>query len=244
MRRSLITLKALTYAPTGGICAAPTTSLPEKIGGARNWDYRFCWLRDATFTLDALLDSGFEREAEAWSMWLRRAVAGSPDRLQIMYGLDGRRRLPELILDWLPGYEGSTPVRTGNAAHQQFQLDVYGEVLDMLHTLVCQGRTLRPDSWSLAEFLVEHVAKTWTEPDDGIWEVRGPQASLRALQGHGLGGHRPLDQADRPRRPGRAGGTVVELRDQIHADVCTRGVDAERGCFVQYYGSTEVDASC
>ncbi len=175
VRRSLITLKALTYAPTGGICAAPTTSLPEAVGGPRNWDYRYCWVRDATFTLDALLDSGFEREADAWALWLRRAVAGSPDRLQIMYGLDGSRRLPELTLDWLPGYEGSTPVRTGNAASQQFQLDVYGEILDMLHTLVCQGRKVRPDSWSLAQFLVEHVAKVWTEPDEGIWEVRGPK---------------------------------------------------------------------
>ena len=243
VRRSLITLKALTYAPTGGICAAPTTSLPEKIGGARNWDYRFCWLRDATFTLDALLDSGYEREAEAWSLWLRRAVAGSPDRLQIMYGLDGRRRLTELTLDWLPGYEGSTPVRTGNAAHKQFQLDVYGEVLDMLHTLVCHGSKLRPDSWSLAGFLVEHVAKTWTDPDDGIWEVRGPRRHFVHSKVMAwvaidrwikmitmVGRDEPLDG-------------WTELRDQIHAEVCTRGVDAERGCFVQSYGSTEVDAS-
>ncbi len=243
VRRSLITLKALTYAPTGGICAAPTTSLPEKIGGARNWDYRFCWLRDATFTLDALLDSGFEREAEAWSLWLRRAVAGSPDRLQIMYGLDGRRRLPELTLDWLPGYEKSTPVRTGNAADQQFQLDVYGEVLDMLHTLVCQGRTLRPDSWSLAEFLVEHVAKTWTDPDNGIWEVRGPRRHFvhsKVMAWVAMDRWiKMITIVDRDESLDR----WTELRDQIHAEVCTQGVDAERGCFVQSYGSREVDAS-
>ncbi len=241
--RSLITLKALTYAPTGGICAAPTTSLPEKLGGGRNWDYRFCWLRDATFTLDALLDSGYEQEADAWAVWLRRAVAGSPDRLQIMYGLDGRRRLPELTLDWLPGYEGSAPVRTGNAASQQFQLDVYGEVLDMIHTLICQGRKVRSDSWSLAQFLVEHVAKVWADPDDGIWEVRGPRRHFvhsKVMAWVALdrwikmvtaaGRDEPLDRWE-------------ALRDEIHADVCTRGVDPARGCFVQYYGSTQVDAS-
>ena len=174
--RSLLTLKALTYEPTGGIVAAATTSLPEWIGSVRNWDYRYCWLRDATFTLNALLENGYREEALVWSEWLRRAVAGSPDKLQIMYGVAGERRLDEYEIPWLAGYEGSVPVRVGNGASEQFQLDVYGEVLDMMfHTAEALEDPLPHDSWALCRMLVEHVAKVWRLPDDGIWEVRGPQ---------------------------------------------------------------------
>ncbi len=243
LRRSLITLKALTYHPTGGICAAPTTSLPEMIGGTRNWDYRFCWLRDATFTLHALLDSGYEREAAAWSAWLRRAIAGSPDKLQIMYGLDGRRRLTEQTLDWLPGYEGSAPVRIGNAASDQFQLDVYGETLDMLFTQVDKDNHLSEDAWSLAGFLVRHVRKVWTRPDEGIWEVRGPR---RHFVHSKVMAWVAVDRWIRMVTTAGRSDDLDEwraLRDEIHTDVCTNGIDPDRGCFVQYYGATEVDAS-
>ena len=267
-RRSLITLKALTFAPTGGIVAAATTSLPEQIGGPRNWDYRYCWLRDATFTLHALLDAGYVHEADAWNRWLRRAVAGSPDKLQIMYGVTGNRRLTEGILDWLPGYEGSAPVRIGNAASQQFQLDVYGETLDMLLTASTAlpkvedtEAHLGPSAnaptssglWDLGRFLVEHVRTVWTEPDEGIWEVRGPrrhfvhskvmawvavdrwvQMVSRALdEGHPVDGVR----TDADVEPWRA------LCREIHDQVCEQGIDPERGCFTQFYGSTQVDAS-
>ena len=247
-RRSLLTLKALTFGATGGIVAAPTTSLPEQIGGPRNWDYRYCWLRDATFTLHALLDAGYRHEAEAWSEWLRRAVAGSPDKLQIMYGVTGERRLTESILDWLPGYEDSTPVRIGNAASEQFQLDVYGETLDMLHTARAVDMGFSPDSWDLARFLVEHVRKVWHEPDDGIWEVRGPRRHFvhskvmawvavdRWVQMiEEAGADAPVDAA--------ALSEWRALRAEIHAEVCAKGVDPDRGCFTQFYGSTQLDAS-
>ena len=190
LKRSLLTLKALIYMPTGGIVAAPTTSLPEQLGGVRNWDYRFCWLRDSTFTLLALMDAGFIEEARAWRDWLLRAVAGNPEQAHILYGIAGERLLPEIELDWLPGYEGSRPVRVGNAAVAQFQLDVYGELFDALYQARRRGMESDRDGWRVGLALMEHLEKVWSEPDEGIWEVRGGQA-LRALEGDGLGGLRP-----------------------------------------------------
>ncbi|HZQ28238.1 MAG TPA: glycoside hydrolase family 15 protein [Acidimicrobiales bacterium] len=243
VHRSLITLKALTYQPTGGIVAAATTSLPEELGGVRNWDYRYCWLRDATFTLYALMLGGFEGEAQAWRDWLLRAVAGEPSALQIMYGPAGERRLPEVVLDWLPGYEGSAPVRQGNAAHRQFQLDVWGEVMDAMHQSRKAGIEPAGAAWDLQRALLAFLETAWTRPDEGIWEVRGPRRHFthskvmawvafdRAVKGverHGLPG--PVERW-------RA------LRDEVHEDVCTKGYNAELGSFTQYYGSTELDAS-
>ena len=243
VQRSLITLKALTHAPTGGIVAAATTSLPEDIGGARNWDYRYCWLRDATFTLYALLLAGYEAEAVAWRDWLLRAAAGAPAQLQIMYGPAGERRLPELELDWLPGYENSAPVRVGNAASHQFQLDVYGEVMDALHQARRAGVAPDAQSWQLQKALMEFLEGSWREPDEGIWEVRGPRRhfthskvmawvaadrAVKAVQGHRLDG-----PADRWRR----------LRNDIHAEVCDRGFDSRRNTFTQSYDRPELDAS-
>jgi GH15 family glucan-1,4-alpha-glucosidase len=243
VRRSLITLKALTYAPTGGIVAAPTTSLPERIGGVRNWDYRFCWVRDATLTLLALMDAGYYDEARHWREWLVRAVAGSPQQMQIMYGIAGERRLPEWEIAALPGYEGSTPVRVGNAAAGQLQLDVYGEVMDALYQ-ACKGGLARHDAaWDVQRALLDHLAKVWVQPDAGLWEVRGPprhftsskvlswvafDRAVKMVEGLGLPG--PVER-------------WRELRGLIHADVCQRGFSEKRGCFVQSYGSEELDAA-
>ncbi|MGX7823660.1 glycoside hydrolase family 15 protein [Actinokineospora sp. 24-640] len=243
VRRSLVLLKALTYAPTGGIIAAATTSLPELLGGSRNWDYRYCWLRDSTVTLQALLGTGFVDEAHAWREWLVRAVAGDPAKLQIMYGLDGTRRLPEYTLPWLSGYEGSGPVRVGNGAADQFQLDVWGEVLDGLHLAREAGLPADDTAWDVQRALLDWLEGHWDEPDNGLWEVRGPRRhfthskvmawagldrAVHSVEHHGLDG-----PADRWRA----------VRDQIHAEVCAKGYDAERGAFTQFYGSEGLDAA-
>jgi GH15 family glucan-1,4-alpha-glucosidase len=243
VRRSLITLKALIYAPTGGIVAAPTTSLPEQLGGVRNWDYRFCWLRDATLTLLAFMDAGHYDEAAAWREWLVRAVAGSPQQVQIMYGISGERRLTELELPWLPGYEASAPVRTGNAAACQLQLDVYGEVMDALHQARKGGLDVYEPAWGMQRAMLAHLEKVWQEPDSGLWEIRGPprhftyskvmawvafDRGIRGVETFGLDG--PVER-------------WREIRARIHADVCERGWCAARGHFRQSYGSNELDAS-
>ncbi len=241
--RSLMTLKALTYAPTGGLVAAATTSLPEHIGGVRNWDYRYCWLRDAAFTLLALMSCGYHEEALAWRNWLLRAVAGDPGDLQIMYGASGERRLTELELGWLPGYEGSRPVRTGNAAVRQFQLDVYGELIDTLHQTRVVGMDDDPAAWDLERHLISHLERVWREPDEGIWEVRGPRRqfthsklmawvafdrAVKAVETFGKQG--PVD-------------TWRQLRAEIHAEICREAYDPVRRTFTQAYGSEELDAS-
>ncbi|MBZ3902815.1 glycoside hydrolase family 15 protein [Streptomyces griseiscabiei] len=243
--RSLITLKALTYAPTGGIVAAATTSLPEEIGGVRNWDYRHCWLRDSTLTLGALLSCGYQEEAGAWRDWLLRAVAGDPADLQIMYGLAGERRIPEHELPWLSGYEGSRPVRVGNDAVRQLQLDVYGEVIDSLFVARRSGLPDQPDMWRMQCALMEYLRTAWRKPDEGLWEVRGPRRHFT---------HSKVMcwvAADRAVRtleddPELTGGDLDgwrELRDEIHREVCARGYDAERNTFTQSYGSRELDAA-
>jgi len=243
VRRSLITLKALTYAPTGGIVAAATTSLPEQLGGVRNWDYRFCWLRDATLTLLALLDVGYVEEARAWRDWLLRSVAGWPSDMQIMYGPSGERRLTELELDWLPGYEGAKPVRIGNAASQQFQLDVYGEVTDALWQAREAGLEPEPAAWAVQKVLMDFLETGWRKPDEGIWEVRGERRhfthskvmawvafdrAVRSAERFGLDG--PVDRWRR-------------RREEVHAEVCARAWDPERKTFTQSYGSRALDAA-
>jgi len=243
VRRSLMVLKALTYAPTGGIVAAATTSLPEAIGGVRNWDYRYCWLRDATFTLQSLLRAGYSDEAAAWRDWLLRAVAGDPSDLQIMYGAAGERRLPEMTLDWLPGYESSPPVRIGNGAAGQLQLDVFGEVMDCLYEARKESIAYDPVAWALQCRLLEHLETAWRQPDEGIWEVRGPRRHFthskvmawvafdrgaRTVDRLGLRG-----DADRWRAIAR----------EIHEEICAQGYDAERSTFTQSYGAPELDAS-
>ncbi|MEV4919620.1 glycoside hydrolase family 15 protein [Streptomyces tirandamycinicus] len=242
--RSLITLKALTYAPTGGIVAAPTTSLPEDPGGVRNWDYRYCWLRDSTLTLGALLSTGYLEEAAAWRDWLVRAVAGDPSDLQIMYGVAGERRLPEAELPWLRGYESSAPVRIGNRAVDQLQLDVYGGVMDSLRLGREAGLESAPHAWNLQLSLLGFLESTWREPDEGLWEVRGPRrhfvhskvmawvAADRAV--------RTLE--DDPSLPGDVTRWRA-MRDAVHREVCEKGFDAERNTFTQYYGSDELDAA-
>jgi GH15 family glucan-1,4-alpha-glucosidase len=247
--RSLITLKALTYEPTGGIIAAPTTSLPEILGGAKNWDYRFCWLRDATFTLLALMNSGYTEEASCWHGWLLRAVAGAPAHMQIMYGIKGERRLLEWEADWLPGYEGAQPVRIGNAAHAQLQLDVYGELMDAFHQARVARQAREPDTkfdevtWDIECTVLEHLAEIWNRPDSGIWERRGDGrhyvsskvmtwvAFDRAVKSaEKFGFEAPLEQ-------------WRSLRDTIHRDVCEKGFDRKLNSFVESYGSQLLDAS-
>ncbi len=243
VQRSLITLKALTHYETGGIVAAPTTSLPEQLGGPRNWDYRYCWLRDATLTLYALLTSGFLEEASAWRDWLIRAIAGSPDQMQIMYGIAGERRLDEYELPWLPGYEGSSPVRVGNAASGQLQLDVYGEVLDAMYQARRLGMAPDDNGWNLERALVEHLETIWHEPDEGIWEVRGGRRHFTASK---VMVWAAFDRAIRSVEEFELVGPVDRwrtVRDEVHAEVCAKGYDAERGHFTQYYGGTALDAS-
>jgi GH15 family glucan-1,4-alpha-glucosidase len=243
VRRSLLTLKALTYAPTGGIVASPTTSLPELISGSRNWDYRFCWLRDATFTLYSLMNAGYANEAVAWREWLLRAVAGEASKLQTLYGLAGERRHHEYEIGWLPGYEGSAPVRVGNAASGQLQIDVWGEVMDALYLARRMNLKDAGDSWPLEQNLLEHLSTLWREPDEGIWEVRGPRRhfthskvmawvafdrAIRSSEEYGLPG--PVDQWRR-------------ARAELHASVCEHGWNKAREAFVQHYDSDVLDAS-
>lgn len=242
--RSLITLKALTYAPTGGIVAALTTSLPEEIGGVRNWDYRYCWLRDSTLTLAAMVAAGYLEEAAAWRDWLLRAVAGDPADLQIMYGLSGERRLPESELPWLSGYEHSQPVRTGNAAVRQRQLDVYGEVIDSLRVAHEAGLDNKPHAWNLQLSLLGFLESTWREPDEGLWEIRGQRRHFvhSKVMAWVAADRAVLSLEENPELPGDADRWRA-MRDAVHAEVCEKGYDPVRNTFTQYYGSQELDAA-
>ena len=241
--RSLVTLKALTFAPTGGMVAAPTTSLPEKIGGERNWDYRFCWLRDATLTLLALMNAGYYEEAQSWRDWLLRAVAGLPDQAQVVYGIRGERRLTEWLVPWLDGYEKSQPVRIGNAAHDQFQLDVYGEVMDAAHQARQGGLGIREAGWDVQREILAHVEKVWREPDEGIWEVRSTREQFTYSKAMAwVAFDRAIKSAETWNLPAPLG-RWREIRKEIHEDVCARGFDPELNSFVRAYGTQELDAS-
>ncbi|MGH7399829.1 MAG: glycoside hydrolase family 15 protein [Candidatus Rokuibacteriota bacterium] len=241
--RSLITLKLLTFEPTGGIVAAPTTSLPEAIGGTRNWDYRYCWLRDSALTLYALLNAGYREAAEDWRRWLLRAAAGHPEQLGIMYGIAGERWLPEHDVPWLPGYEGSRPVRVGNEAAEQMQLDVYGELVETLHAAREAELAPLPEAWRLQTALLDHLEKIWRKPDRGIWEVRGEP---RAFTHSRLMCWVAFDRAMKSSEHFGVKGPVDrwrEVRDAIRADICENGFDRERNTFVQHYGGKALDAS-
>jgi GH15 family glucan-1,4-alpha-glucosidase len=241
--RSLITLKAQTFAPTGGLVAAPTTSLPEQIGSVRNWDYRYCWVRDATFVLYALLMCGHKHEATAWREWLLRAVAGTATQLNIMYGLAGERRLTEFELEWLPGYENSRPVRTGNAAHKQLQLDIFGEIMDAMHVARKNEIECDENAWRLEQHLMEHLEEIWHDPDEGIWEVRGPRRHfVHSKVMAWVAADRTVKAIERFGLPGDLA-RWKKLRDAVHEDVCKNGFNQRLNSFVQYYGSDETDAS-